>query len=70
MQNLKSIVNVHTNDQEKMKAQILDFHLVYVSKKATLKDGRNLTGRVYFLQSRLVWGVAKKERSNFLKTRV
>ena len=31
MQNLKSVVNVHPNDQEKMKAEILDFHLVYVS---------------------------------------
>ena len=30
-QNLKSVVNVHPNDQEKMKAEILDFHLVYVS---------------------------------------
>ena len=30
-QNLKSAVNVHPNDQEKMKAEILDFHVIYVS---------------------------------------
>ena len=31
MQNLKSVVNVHPKDQEKMKAEILTFHLTYVS---------------------------------------
>ena len=31
MQNLKSVVNVHPNDQEKMKAEIISFQLAYVS---------------------------------------
>ena len=31
MQSLKSIVNVHPKDQEKMKAEILTFHLAYIS---------------------------------------
>ena len=31
MQNLKSVVNVRPKDQEKMKAEILTFHLAYVS---------------------------------------
>ena len=31
MQNLKSVVNVYPKDQEKMKAEILTFHLAYVS---------------------------------------
>ena len=30
-QNLKSEVYVHSKDQEKIKAEILTFHLVYVS---------------------------------------
>ena len=31
MQNLKSVVNVHPKDKEKIKADILTFHLAYVS---------------------------------------
>ena len=31
MQNLKSVVNDHPKDQEKMKVENLIFHLVYVS---------------------------------------
>ena len=31
MQNLKSVVNVHPKYQEKMKAEILTFHMAYIS---------------------------------------
>ena len=47
MQNLKSLVNVHPKDQEKTKAEILSFHLAYVSLGTEIfKSGYFFVGAV------------------------